>query len=1468
MELLLIASRPDKQPQEMRVEVDPATPARELVTEMATALGMPANSEARVVRIGATLPPDLPVGSVRLVHGDHIELSAPGSVRFREDATPPAAFELAIVGGPNAGVRYPLQAGAEYTIGRAGTDIVIDDTQASRVHAHLGVGSRQVVVTDAGSTNGTFLDGRRLAEPTPVEPGRVIEIGSTLLEVVPVSSKDATANLTWEDGREAFSRPPRVATPDRSETISVPVPPRPPGKRKIPLVAALIPILMGAVMAYFAGPIMLLFALLSPIMMLFTFWEDSRSGRRTYVKQRASFDREMSEIEGRVASSYGRLLTARRAAAPNMAELTEWVRALSPRLWERRPADEDFLCLRVGTTDLPSRLTVDIPNLETIDDEIPEPAEYGRVRALAQGHSIDPGVPADVGLVTVGVLGVAGEEDTRAALVRWLVVQAATLHSPRDLAIVGLLPSSDAHRKWGWMRWLPHAETLLQGLPSARSVATSAEDVRALCQVVDDLIATRRLRSERDVRYATPHPWVLVVIPEPTVISAPTLSRLMADGPAFGVSFVVGATRSEQLPGECQAVVSVGTGEADASVTVTASGDTMPGIIVDGIPLDLTTVTAQRLAPLKDAAAATASGEVPRRVLLLDTLGMPNPDPDQIQQRWATNAGTGELRAPIGEGAAGPVAVDLRRDGPHGLTAGTTGSGKSELLLSYIGALASTYPASTLTFVLVDYKGGAAFADCVALPHTVGFFTDLDPHLAQRALVSLNAELKRREHILSEHGCKDLVDLERRNPDAAPANLFIVFDEFAFLKKEVPEFVAGVIDIAQRGRSLGVHLMLATQRPAGVIDDNIRANTNLRIALRMASTEESTDVLDRDDAAMIPKSLPGRGYVRVGHSDVTLVQSAYANARSVSSGAIRQPTKVAPFDVASGLYQPTKRRRRSAEPDHRPTDLQRLVEAIREAHVQAGIPDQPRPWLNPLAELDDLVPVFATDPPPEASEVAAPIGRRDLPEEQSQDVGWYDPAHDGPLLIYGTGGTGKTQTLRTIAASVSQRSAPDVVNIYGLDFGGRGLTPLTTLPQVGAVVSADEPERIDRLFGVLASMVAERTEILGAAHASSLAEYRAGGGELPYVVVLLDGYGAFRQAYLNVDRGELVDQLDHLVSQGRTVGLTFVITADRRNAVPTSLSSAISNRLVLRMADGDEYASLGLPSSLAQATLTPGRGFWNRDEVQIGVLGTDPSGAGQAQSLKLLGDEIAGRIAAADAGATRPLAITLLPEMVSVAQVPFEESTRERVPLGLSGDTYRPVALDLLDTPVFLVLGTDRSGRTTTLDTVTAGLMAAEPGLEAYLLAPRRTPLSNRPWWRESARGVEASEALARKLEDRLREKEVEPDGPWLIVIDDGDELADSLVSGSLDLLIRRSRDVDLTILAAVQTHTAQRAFGGWITSMRKSRQGLILDPQVDVDGDLFGLRLPRKASRRFPPGRGYLVSRGPVEYVQVAVMG
>ena len=272
-----------------------------------------------------------------------------------------------------------------------------------------------------------------------------------------------------------------------------------------------------------------------------------------------------------------------------------------------------------------------------------------------------------------------------------------------------------------------------------------------------------------------------------------------------------------------------------------------------------------------------------------------------VIRRWQQSSG---LRAQIGSGVDGVTTIDLREDGPHGLVAGTTGSGKSELLQSLLCSLALNNPASRMNFLLVDYKGGAAFRECADLPHTVGYITDLTPALVQRALTSIGAEITYREHLLGQYGVKDLVQLERERPDVAPPSLLICVDEFAALTSEVPEFVDGMVNIAQRGRSLGMHVLLATQRPPGVVTGNIKANADLRISLRVSSADDSRDVIDSPEAARISRRTPGRAWIRrTGHGTAELVQSAWTGAREPMAGS-EVPVLVNPFSaVTAGLRE-------------------------------------------------------------------------------------------------------------------------------------------------------------------------------------------------------------------------------------------------------------------------------------------------------------------------------------------------------------------------------------------------------------------------------------------------------------------------------------------------------------------------------------------------------------------------------------
>jgi S-DNA-T family DNA segregation ATPase FtsK/SpoIIIE len=1470
----------------LRVDIDGQATTGDLLTALSAACSRGVPVSGWNARTRSALAPARPLATSGVRTGDEIVLTHPGAVPSAGATTAPAptaGWELVVVGGRDTGARLPLLPG-RHLLGRdpGPGGLMLADGRASRQHAEVTVTAEPgpggiptvtaVTVTDLGATNGTLLDGAPVIGPTPWVPGQILAIGATRIACRAGAAGRPPAALTAADGTLGFSRPPRVRQNQPPVDVRVPVPPRAPGSRRLPLSASLIPVVMGGVMALVMGPVMLLFALMGPVMAGVTMIEDRRSGRRDYLQAKAAFAADMDGLEHQLAVQHAALLADRRAAAPDPAELADRAEQHSASLWERRPADDDFLSLRIGAAALPSRL-----RLQPVDTET-DGAEAQRVAALLARYATDPDAPVDADLRTLGALGVCGEDGAAQAMLRSLVLQAAVLASPRDLAIVALVPAA-VTPSWDWVKWLPHTLPLVAGVPGARTVASTEPDVRTVLGLVDDLITTRRLAAERNPGSTPAGSAVLLVIPGPVDLPRPALSRVLADGPGVGVFALVGAPRAEQLPGECRAIVRADDDPGTASVTVTGTGDVISPLLVDRIGVTRATAAARALAPLRDVSAAAATGELPRQVLLLDVLGMPEPDPDAVLARWSRVRRGGDLGAPIGISSAGTAHLDLRRDGPHGLTAGTTGSGKSEFLQSLVASLAASHPASELTFILVDYKGGAAFAGCVGLPHTVGFFTDLDAHLAQRALVSLNAELRRREHILAAAGAKDLIDLERRFPDRAPANLLIVFDEFAFLKKEVPEFVAGVIDIAQRGRSLGVHLMLATQRPSGVVDDNIRANTNLRIALRIADEADSNDVIDRPDAARIPKSLPGRAFLRIGR-DVTGVQTAYASARS-AHGPTRAPTVVRPLLFEPGLSAPERSAGRGgpAGPDPEassPTDLQRLVEAIRAAHLRARIPDQPLPWLDPLPDLCSLEPLGAPASGP-IGELAAAVGIIDLPDQQAQRPHLVDLTADGHLLLYGAAGSGKTTALRTLAAALAGRLAPDDLQVYALDCAGGGLRSLTALPHCAAVVTPDEAERVDRLFAVLERALAERRAALAAASAASLVEYRATGGRLPYLVVLLDGYAGFHQTYLNVDHGELVDRLARLAADGRAVGIYLVVSADRRNAIPSTLSGVISSRIVLRMAESDEYASLGLPTAIAQSTVPAGRGFTAQGrEVQLAVVGDDPSGAGQAAALAALGSTLA----ASHGGGPRPTAgapgapgaagavgavgaVEPLADEVSLAALPAGQPGR--VPIGVSGLTDRASWVDLVDTPVFAVLGPDRSGRSTALGTLAAQLVSAQPDLPAFLVSPRRSPLLDQLPWAGIGREADAVPGLlagAGALLDGAR-----PDGlpSLLVVVDDADELVDTPAATALSALLRRGRDAGLVLLVAAQTHVVHRSFGGFLTDIRKPKHGALLAPDPEVDGELFGARLHRRRSHRFPPGRCYLVRRGDVDYVQIA---
>jgi DNA segregation ATPase FtsK/SpoIIIE, S-DNA-T family len=1400
------------------------------------------NGEVFLERTGSWLPRDGPLSRVGLRHGDRLLLAADRN-GGGAPASPPAGarLELAVVGGPSSGRRVPLPPG-EHVVGREpGCDVVLDDPALSARHLRLTVADDVgVTVADLRSRNGSRLDGAAL-EPeaaVPLPPGAVLHAGRTLLAVEEPRVPGAVSP-PGPAGTIAFNRPPRVRRPLEPAVRPFPPPPDTAQRGRLPLGASLVPLALGLALYFITGyPTMLFFAALSPVMAVSTYMEDRRSGRKGFERRRREYRGELARLRDELEEERRRELRARREAAPSAAELLARARELEPALWERRAGDSDFLHLRLGTADRPSLLGL---RIEAGGDA----ALRREAEEIGAWYATAADVPVELPLGEIGAAGLCGPADRVDSLGRWLVAQAAALHSPRDLVIAAALGDGRAP-EWQWLVWLPHAGA---GGPPADGLVTGPVAAR---RVVEDALRLVEERQEQaDVRFGSGRlasPALLLVLDEAVAPERPLVSELLGKAAGAGVGVIWLGSARRDLPGECAGIVELDEGAARLTFTDARSGEAIGDVSADGLAVDLAETLALALAPVRDTSAGRDGG-IPDRASLLELLGIEDADPDWIARRWGER-GDG-LAAAVGIAREGPFAVDLRADGPHGLVAGMTGAGKSELLQTLIASLAAAHPPDRLSFLLIDYKGGAAFKECMRLPHTVGVVTDLDGHLTQRALASLNAELQRRERVLRDAGAKDLPDLERRDPAAAPASLVIVIDEFATLAKEVPEFIDGIVDVAQRGRSLGVHLVLATQRPGGVVSENIRANTNLRIALRVNEAAESTDVIGVPEAARIPRERPGRAYARTGHGELTELQTAYGGGRTARRSDDRS-IRVRALGFAGA--DRTAGAREEGEGD---TDLQRLVDATVTAADSLALERLPSPWLPPLDPLLGLESLPGTPAPGRE----AVVGLLDEPAAQRQQVFRVDLEAEGSILVYGASGSGKTTFLRTLALSLARGSSPDEVQLFGLDFATRGLTILEELPHCGSVISGEDEERTARLFAFLRATLERRRALFSEHGVFTLSELhrRELDEPVPRILVLLDNYSGFVAAFERVNLGELVETLPRLVGDGRPLGVHFAISSDRRGAVPNTLAGIIPAKVVLRMADDDEFTSLGVPvRSIRGAHLPPGRGFLpGGTELQVALAARDPSAEGQAAAIGELAAATRSQHRGREAPKIEPLPARVDPGTLPTPKAPLQAA------LGIGDLELAPVTVDLSDRH-FLVLGPYRSGRSTALRRLAESLRAGTPGAELHLLAPRRTPLTGLAVWASAAEGLQASEDAAGRLAFEL-EQRVAEGRPLVVVVDDGEELAESVAGPQLETIVRRGRDLDVRVVCACERQAAQRAFGGWLRELRKEEHGLLLAPDPDVDGDLLGVRLPRRTNPVFPPGRGYLVERGSIELVQVA---
>ncbi|WP_345571293.1 type VII secretion protein EccCa [Streptomyces plumbiresistens] len=1167
------------------------------------------------------------------------------------------------------------------------------------------------------------------------------------------------------------------------------------------------------------------------------------------------------------------------------------------RVWERRPGDEDFAQVRIGlgAQGLASALVAP----ESAPVEQLEPLTAGAMQRFLAVHSTLDDLPMAVSLRAFYHVTISGDPQSVRSSARAMAGSLAALHSPEDLIIV-VAAGREALPHWEWTKWLPHVQ-----VPGAVDGAGSRRLIDSDSRELENLLATRLTGRPRFHPNAAPLP------EEPHIVVVLDGLSLPPDSVLANPEGLQGVTVLEVVPGEL-----TGAG-GELSIVVRPEAlhlESGHGVVYEGTPdvlsYESAEALARQLAPLRMAAGGDDDEPLLANLEFTDLLNLGDAASVDTKRTWRPRSLAERLRVPIGLGEDGrPVMLDLKEAaqegmGPHGLCVGATGSGKSELLRTLVLGLAVTHSSETLNFVLADFKGGATFAGMAQMPHVAAVITNLadDLTLVDRMGDSIRGELNRRQEMLRDAGnYANIHDYEKARAAGAPLqpipSLVLVIDEFSELLTAKPDFIEMFVQIGRIGRSLGVHLLLASQRLEEGRLRGLETYLSYRIGLRTFSAAESRAAIGVPDAYELP-NVPGSGILKHGTGEMVRFKAAYVSGvyrsgpqRSALSGGPlpvdRRPVLFTAAEVPV-QYVAVPQQRPSAADDPQVDDaLADTVLDVVVRRLEAQGPAAHQVWLPPLdspPSLDALLPGLTavqgrglTQPGYEgAGRLVVPVGLLDKPFEQRRDPLWIDfSGAAGHMQIIGGPQSGKSTLLRTLISSFALTHTPHEVQFYGLDFGGGGMVAVAGLPHVGGVASRLDPERVRRTVAEVYGVLTRREEYFRSAGIPSIGDFRArrARGEIsvtdqPWgdVFLVIDGWGNFRTEYDTLEPIVL-----DLAARGLGYGIHVVLSASRSMEVRSNLKDHLMNRLELRLGDPmdsdmDRKVAANVPAGVPGRGQSPQKLHFMAAVPRIDGLTSDTE---LSEATAALATEVTRHWQAPGAPEVR-----LLPREYPAAQLPPGDRFPQRgVAFALDEDNLEPVFVDFEQDPFFLVFGESESGKSNLLRLMIKQLTERYPGHEAklFVIDNRRSlldvtpashlaeyiPMSNAMDHHMGAladlmkRRAPTADVTAQQLRDRSWWQ-----GPTVyVVIDDYDLVSTS--SGNplagLTELLPFARDVGVRFIIARSTAGAGRAsYEAFMQRIKElGAQGVVLagDPG---EGDLLGGVRPRP----MPAGRGIFVSR------------
>lgn len=1172
-----------------------------------------------------------------------------------------------------------------------------------RIFSLLKVGQQWMLENHSNSP--LYINGQKKLSRKAIELGDIIFVPFMLIRLV---EEDVLEIISFEDYESClpllkepksemkkkypiYRRTPRMIydLPKEKVSLSFPSQEHDPSNRGLWLIL-LPPLVMLIVMGIVAmiqprG----IFIIITMVMFIMTLITSSVQ----YVKDRAN-EKRKREKRVRVYSAYlenkrqelQELSEKQRLAMefhfPTFERMKYLTSQISDRIWERTLESEDFLQFRLGTGTVPSSYSITLNTNDMANREMDDLIEQSQKLEKVYKESSDTPVVANL---ANGPIGLIGKERVVKREIHQIMGQLAFFHSYHDLRFVFIFDEAD-YKQIEWMKWLPHFN-----IPNmyAKGLIYNEKTRDQLLSRIYEMIRERDLEEEKDKLRFTPH-LVFVITNQKLIEDHVILEYLEGDHQQLGISVIFASDAKESLADNIHTLVRL-LNDSEGDILIQNKKAVSIPFTLDLHKKDDNERFARMLRTLNHQTGITNS--IPESTSFLEMLNVKEVDDLNIPQKWSENESSKSLAVPIGlKGKDDLVYLNLheKAHGPHGLLAGTTGSGKSEFLQTYILSLSVHFHPHEVAFLLIDYKGGGMAQPFRTLPHLLGTITNIEGsvNFTNRALASIRSELKRRQRLFDRNNVTHINDYtqlyKQQLVDEPLPHLFLISDEFAELKNEEPDFIRELVSAARIGRSLGVHLILATQKPGGVIDDQIWSNARFKVALKVQDANDSKEILKNADAASI--TVTGRGYLQVGNNEVyELFQSAWSGAPYLSEHSDGEDEIAIVTDL--GLIPLSNI---SAKESKRKgiTEIEAIVTKIEETQKEFGIQKLKSPWLPPLEERLFKHGLTST----EQDHIA--IALIDEPEKQSQTPYHYHVMEDGNLGIFGSTGYGKSTTVLTILLNIAEQYSPEEVHYYLMDFGNGSMLPLKQLPHTADFFLAEEVRKMEKFLRMIREEIVRRKQQLQLMEVSSIKLYNnISDKKLPLLFVVVENYD-----FIKEELPDFEPSFNQFVRDGQSLGIYMIFTATRISSIRQAVMNNLKTKIVHYLLDQSEaYTVLG-KMTLSPEPI-PGRAIIKKDEAYFSQIFLPANGANDFEILEAVKETVKSlKIKYADDAI--PKKIPMLPSDLTLKQ--FENYVGQMqqshlFPIGLDEEFVQPVAINLINSKHCIVLGQAQKGKTNLL---------------------------------------------------------------------------------------------------------------------------------------------------------------------------